>query len=84
MGKEKFLMKILDGRHDKSLTFRELQNAVEAAGFILDHVTGDHHIYIKDGIPEIINLQPGKSGNAKPYQIKQAREIITKYHLGGN
>ncbi len=84
MGKEKSLMKILDGRHDKSLAFRELQSAIEAAGFSLDHVTGDHHIYIKESIPEIINLQPGKSGNAKPYQVKQVREIITKYHLGGD
>ena len=36
----------------------------------------------KDDVEEIINLQP--AGNkAKPYQVKQVRNIILKYQLGG-
>jgi hypothetical protein len=34
----------------------------------------------KDGIEEIINIQP-KNGKAKAYQVKQVREIIIKYRL---
>ena len=49
-------------------------------GRIFSRVKGDHHIYYRDDIPEILNLQP--SGNkAKPYQVKQVREVILKYHL---
>ena len=44
---------------------------------------GSHHIFTKDGIQEIINFQP-KGTSAKPYQVKQVRAIILKYHLGGS
>jgi hypothetical protein len=36
-----------------------------------------------DGVDDILNIQP--SGNkAKPYQVKQVRELILKYQLGGS
>ncbi len=35
----------------------------------------------KEGIEEILNLQP-KGANAKPYQVKQVRNLILKYKLG--
>lgn len=31
---------------------------------------------------EIVNLQP-KGSKAKPYQVKQVRNLILKYRLGG-
>ena len=36
--------------------------------------------FSKDGIPEIINLQPA-GAKAKPYQVKQVRGIIVGYKL---
>jgi hypothetical protein len=39
------------------------------------------HIFTKDGVEEILNLQP-KDGKGKPYQVKQVRDVILKYHLG--
>jgi hypothetical protein len=33
-------------------------------------------------VEEIINLQP-KGSKAKPYQVKQVRNLILKYKLGG-
>lgn len=47
-----------------------------------ERIRGDHHIFSKDGIEEIINLQP-KGAKAKPYQVKQVRNIILKYKPGG-
>lgn len=41
---------------------------------------GAHHIYTLAGVPEIVNLQP-KSGKAKPYQVKQVREILVRHRL---
>ena len=45
-------------------------------------IRGSHHIFTRDGIAEILNLQP-KGLNAKPYQIKQVRSVIVKYRLSG-
>jgi hypothetical protein len=43
-------------------------------------LNGLSDILTKDGIEEIINIQP-KNGKAKSYQVKQVREIIIKYKL---
>lgn len=52
---------------------------LKALGFE-ERIRGSHFIFSRDGIVEIINLQP-KGPNAKPYQVKQIREIITAYGL---
>ena len=45
-------------------------------------VKGIHHLFRKEAVIEKINLQ--REGNmAKPYQVKQVRNIIVKYKLGG-
>jgi hypothetical protein len=41
---------------------------------------GSHHIFYREGVVEIINIQPDGS-KAKAYQIKQIREIVLKYKL---
>jgi predicted RNA binding protein YcfA (HicA-like mRNA interferase family) len=46
-----------------------------------ERIKGSHHIFYKKEVEEIINLQSGKNGNAKSYQVKQVREIILKYRL---
>ena len=45
-----------------------------------ERIKGDHHIFTKDGVEEILNLQP-KGGKGKPYQVKQVRDVLLKYHL---
>ncbi len=37
------------------------------------HLSGSHHIFEKIGYP-IVNLQPAGK-NAKPYQVKQLRQV---------
>lgn len=79
---EKILQSILSGRQDKNILFSDLCNVLSKLGFDC-RVKGDHFIYTKSGVDEIVNIQP--IGNkAKPYQVKQVREIILKYHLGGD
>lgn len=78
---EKVLLKILRGTSDKNILFDEVCYLLDSLGFQL-RMRGSHHIYFKEGIEEIINLQPKKS-KAKPYQVKQIRNIILKYKLGG-
>jgi len=77
--KAKLLLKILSGRSDSNLSFNEVSGLLEHLGFSL-RIKGSHHIFAREGIAEIINLQP-KGGFAKAYQIKQVRDIILNYHL---
>ncbi len=46
-----------------------------------ERTKGDHYIFTKEGIEEILNLQP-KGAKAKPYQVKQVRNVIVGYKLG--
>jgi hypothetical protein len=43
-------------------------------------VKGSHHIFYKEGVEEILNIQP-IGASAKPYQVKQVRNVILKYRL---
>jgi len=72
--------KILSGTSDTNVKFTELRKLVLSFDFN-ERIKGDHFIYSKTGIVEIINLQPKKDGKAKPYQGKQVRNIILKYKL---
>lgn len=79
---DKLMIKILCGSQDRNIKFNDLQHILNYIGFD-ERIKGDHHIYTKNNISEIVNLQP--IGNrAKPYQVKQVRNIILKYELGGN
>ena len=78
---QKILLAILSGTQDSNIHFDELRAVLDRLGFRC-RIRGDHFIYTKDGVEEIINLQP-KGSMAKPYQVKQVRQIILKYQLGG-
>jgi len=43
---------------------------------------GSHHVFRKQGVQELINLQRDGS-KAKAYQVRQVRSILLKYGLGG-
>jgi predicted RNA binding protein YcfA (HicA-like mRNA interferase family) len=45
-----------------------------------ERIKGSHHIFTKDDIEEIINIQPVKSVT-KIYQVKQVRNLILKYKM---
>ncbi len=75
------LEKVLAGLSDKNIRFGELRRLVLSLSFD-ERIKGDHHIYSKAGVPEILNLQPLRDGMAKAYQVKQIRSIILKYKLG--
>ena len=83
MGKyEKLLQRILAGTSDNNIKFSELCQLLKKLRFE-ERVRGDHYIFTKDNIEEIINIQP-KGSKAKGYQVKQIRNLIVKYRLGDN
>jgi predicted RNA binding protein YcfA (HicA-like mRNA interferase family) len=77
---EKLQNRILSGRADAHIDFAELRSLLTRLGFS-ERIRGSHHIYTRSDVTEIINLQP-KKGKVKPYQVRQARNLMVKYHLG--
>jgi virulence-associated protein VapD len=77
---EKLLLSVLRGNQDNNISFSDLRKLIINLGFY-ERIKGDHYIYTKKGIDEILNLQP-RMGMAKPYQVKQIRNVILKYRLG--
>lgn len=78
---DKILDAILRGTSDANIPFGGLRSLLLRLGF-QERIKGSHHIFWRDGVAEIINLQP-RDSKAKPYQVKQVRTIILKYKLGG-
>ena len=78
---ERILDKVLRGTSDANLDFEDLCYLLSELKFH-ERIRGSHHIFTKDGIMEIINLQP-KGSKTKPYQVKQIRNLILKYKLAG-
>jgi len=79
---EKLLSKILRGMSDANIDFDGLRSLLRGLGF-QERIRGSHHIFTKERVDEILNLQPRSAGKAKPYQVKQVRQVILKYCLGG-
>ncbi len=77
---ERLLEKILRGRSDANIRFADLRALLSHLGFS-ERIRGSHHLFDKEGIMEIVNLQ-SQGGQAKPYQVRQVRQLILKYKLG--
>ena len=76
---KKIIEKILRGTADKNISFNDLCQILHHSGFE-ERIKGNHHIFFKEGIDEILNLQP-KESKVKLYQAKQVRNVIIKYGL---
>lgn len=79
---ERLLQTILHGRSDSNIRFSNLCALMVYLGFE-ERIRGSHHLFDKEGIVEIVNLQSLRS-HAKPYQVRQVRQLILKYQLGGD
>jgi len=77
---KKALSRLLEGRSDANFDFGDLCYLLDRAGFTLRPGKGSHHLYFKEGVDEILNLQP-RGSQAKPYQVKQVRDLVLKYQL---
>ena len=80
--KEKLLDRTLSGRSDANVGFNGLLSLLRSLDF-QERIRGSHHIFTREGIEEILNLQP-KGAKAKAYQVRQVRRVMLKYRLGEN
>jgi len=73
------LLRILAGRSDANISFSDIRQLLTVLGFH-ERIKGDHHIFTKPGVEDIVNLQPTGS-KAKTYQVRQVRNLVLKYKL---
>ena len=78
---DRLLLRILRGTSDANIPFDGLCRLLQRLGFV-ERIRGSHRIFTKEGVEEILNLQP-KGRQAKPYQVRQVRHVLLKYRLGG-
>ena len=77
----KFLNRILRGESDANIPFEELRQLLTFLGFA-ERIRGDHHIFTREGVEEILNLQP-KGSQSNPYQVTPVRQVILNYRPAG-
>lgn len=80
--RDKLLNRILTGTSDANIDFDDLCQMLHRLGFA-ERIRGSHYIFRKQGIEEMVNLQRDGS-KAKVYQVRQVRNVILKYKLGGD
>ena len=78
---DKTLLQVLRGSSDANISFDEICSLLRHLGFY-ERIRGSHHIFTKEGVEEILNLQP-LGAKAKAYQVKQVRGVILRYKLAG-
>lgn len=71
--------RVLSGRSDANIRFTDLLALLRRLGFD-ERIRGSHYIFTRDDLDEIVNLQPHGS-QAKPYQVRQVRQLILRYEL---
>lgn len=74
----KLLRRILAGNADRNIPFDDLRKLLLVIGFS-ERITGSHHIFTKEGVEEIINLQAIDGNKAKAYQVNQVRQLLIDY-----
>lgn len=65
----------------RSIRFEDALRLAEAFGFALKRVQGSHHILLHPKLPQGLNLQRGKDGKAKLYQLRQLADLVERHGL---
>ena len=76
----KLLRRVLSARSDASTRFRDLRRLLFQLGFE-ERIRGGHHIFSHAEVDKLLNLQRER-GDAKPYQVRQVRELLVRYGFG--
>jgi hypothetical protein len=74
------LLRRIEQGHHANVKFADFEALVVAFGFSLRRFGGSHRSYVRDGLPDILDLQP-RTGDAKPYQVKDFLSVVRRYGL---
>ena len=72
--REKLLQRIRQSPHN--VTFKDVRKLLESEEFILDRITGSHHVFRKS---DIVFVVPVHHNRVKTVYVKRMIEIIEEY-----
>jgi predicted RNA binding protein YcfA (HicA-like mRNA interferase family) len=78
MNRKRLLRRLLAG--SMNVAFDDMVSLVEGFGYKRARRQGSHHVFSHPTIAELINLQ-ARSGQAKPYPIRQFLKLVERYNL---
>jgi hypothetical protein len=78
MRPRKVYEKIMAG--SRNVRFEDVCRLAEGFGFHLDRTSGSHHIF-RHSRGLMLNLQPDRNGQAKPYQVRQLLGLVEENGL---
>lgn len=78
---DKIKERILSGTSNANVHFDDLCGLLRALNFERKQGKGSHVKFVREGVFEILVLQPRSDGKAKPYQVRQVAEVIRNYQL---
>ena len=78
MRPRKVYEKILSG--SRNLRFEDVCGLGRSFGFQLDRTSGSHRIF-RHPLGLMLNLQPDRNRQAKPYQIRQLLGLVEEHGL---
>ena len=76
---EKLLERLRQPDRDAGWNFGDICGLLQKLGFEM-RIHGSHHFFRRPGDAGVLNLQPS-GGQAKPYQVRQARRVLTELGL---
>ncbi|MDQ3302192.1 MAG: type II toxin-antitoxin system HicA family toxin [Actinomycetota bacterium] len=72
--------KIVGGDSDANIPFEQTRSLLKHLGFD-ERTKGSHHVFTREGVMELIDIQEIEGGKCKPYQVRQMRAVLKKYNL---
>lgn len=63
-----------------SLSFRDFERLLRAAGFTLARTRGSHRHYTHPRVPQVLTVLPDGAG-VKPYLVRRFLEIVDEHGL---
>ena len=77
---KKVYQAVISGKSDNNINYKDFQNLIVNLGFDFARQRGSHEMYFNDEIKRYMNIQNDGS-KAKPYEIKQLRNLIKEFDL---
>lgn len=77
--KRKLLLRALN--NPGGLRFAEFVALIEAFGFSLDRRRGSHRLFVRERVPEFVNVQPRSDGKAKAEQVREFLKLVETHDL---
>ncbi|NJM46485.1 MAG: type II toxin-antitoxin system HicA family toxin [Alkalinema sp. RU_4_3] len=70
--RDKLIMALTN--HPNNVTFSDVQKLLEIEGFLLDRISGSHHIFDREGLTIVL---PVHKNRVKAVYVRRVLELIT-------